>query len=276
MSSERLYRTDGVIVRRRNQGEADRVLTLCTPSGKLDVIAKGARKVNSRKAGHIELFCHSSFVIARSRSSWDIISQVEMMEPHARLREDLLRGTHARYLAELFDRFFTQGEGGQAMFDLLDHALAWLCEDGDLDLIARFYEQHLLGLAGFRPELFHCVGEHGERVSLDPQEQGDETGDRSGRLPYGFDPERGGVLCPDCHEEWKRRPEVVALSPNGLALLQDCQRGPYTTRLRTLQISPTLHTEVERVMQHYITYHLERSVSSGAFLRRLKREGTHP
>jgi DNA repair protein RecO (recombination protein O) len=274
MSSERLYRTEGVIVRRRNQGEADRVLTLCTPSGKLDVIAKGARKVNSRKAGHIELFCHSSFVIARSRSSWDIISQVEMMEPHARLREDLLRGTHARYLAELFDRFFTQGEGGQAMFDLLDHALAWLCKDDDLDLIARFYEQHLLGLAGFRPELFRCVGEHGKGVSLDPQEQGNEIGDRSGRSPYGFDPEHGGVLCPDCYEERKRRPEVVALSPNGLALLQGCQRGPYTTRLRTLQIAPTLHTEVERVMQHYITYHLERSVSSGTFLRRLKREET--
>jgi DNA repair protein RecO (recombination protein O) len=270
MSSERLYRTEGIVVRRRNQGEADRVLTLCTPLGKLDVVAKGARKVRSRKAGHIELFCRSSFVVARSRSSWDIVSQVEMMEPHARLREDLLRGTHARYLAELFDRFFTERDGGQAMFDLLDHALTWLCEDGDLDLVARFYEQHLLGLAGFRPELFRCVGEHDENVPLDPHEL-EESGDRASRVPYGFDPEHGGVLCPECYEKKKRRSEVVALSPNGLALLQDCQRGPYTTRLRTLQIAPTLHAKVEQVMQHYITYHLERSVSSGTFLRKLKR-----
>ena len=104
MSTERLYRTEGIVVRRRNQGEADRVLTLCTPLGKLDVVAKGARKVRSRKAGHIELFSRSSFVIARSRSSWDIVSQVEMLEPHAALRADLLRGTHARYAVELFDR----------------------------------------------------------------------------------------------------------------------------------------------------------------------------
>jgi DNA repair protein RecO (recombination protein O) len=272
VGTERLYRTEGIVVRRRNQGEADRVLTLCTPLGKLDVIAKGARKVRSRKAGHIELFCRSSFVIARSRNSWDIVSQAETVEPHAALREDLLRGTHARYVAELFDRFFTEGEGGQAMFDLLDHALTWLCEDDDPDLVARFYEQHLLGLAGFRPELFRCVGQHDESVPFDTREPAGED-----NRPYGFDPEHGGVLCPDCYDAQqraqKRRPEVVALSPNGLAFLQDCQRGPYTTRLRRLHISPALHAEAERVMQHYITYHLERSVSSGAFLRKLKREG---
>ena len=270
MGNERIYRTEGIVIRRRNQGEADRILTLCTPLGKLDVIAKGARKVRSRKAGHIELFCRSSFVIARSRSSWDIISQVEMVEPHALLREDLLRGTHARYAVELLDRFFTEGEGGQALFDLLDHALAWLCQDDDLDLIARFYEQHLLGLAGFRPELFTCVGteKHEGSTSLRPREPA--TGEK--HLPYGFDPEHGGALCPDCYDRQKRRPEVVALSPNGLDLLQDCQRGPYTTRLRKLHIPPAVHAEVERVMQHYITYHLERNVSSGAFLRKLKHE----
>jgi DNA repair protein RecO (recombination protein O) len=274
VSTERLYRAEGIIVRRRNQGEADRVLTLCTPLGKLDVIAKGARKVRSRKAGHIELFCRSSFVVARSRSSWDVVSQVETVGAHATLREDLLRGTHARYAVELFDRFFTEGEGGQAVFDLLDHTLTWLCEDGDLDLVARFYEQHLLGLAGFRPELFACVGEHQgheKAISLQPRES---LKDDDCKQPYGFDPEHGGALCPDCYEARKRRPEVMALSPHGLSFLQDCQRGPYTTRLRQMHVSPTLHAEVERVMQHYISYHLERSVSAGTFLRKLKREGT--
>jgi len=50
VSTERLYRTKGIVIRRRNQGEADRVLALCTPSGKIEVIVKGARKTRSRKA----------------------------------------------------------------------------------------------------------------------------------------------------------------------------------------------------------------------------------
>ena len=69
MSTERLYRTDGIVMRRRNQGEADRVLTLCTPLGKIEVIAKGARKLRSRKAGHVELFSRSHFVISRVPNS---------------------------------------------------------------------------------------------------------------------------------------------------------------------------------------------------------------
>jgi len=265
VSRERLYRTEGIVMRRRNQGEADRVLTLCTPSGKIEVIVKGARKLCSRKAGHVELFSRSNFVVSRVKNSWDIVSQAELAEPHTLLRSDLLRGTYARYAVELLDRFFTQGEGGPALFDLLDHTLTWLCQDDDLDLIARFYEQHMLGLAGFRPELNACVGEHNRHVSLQPREP---TKDKR---PYGFDPERGGALCKNCYAERGARQEILALSPDGLWFLQKCQRRPYS-RLRTLQITPALYTEVERVIQHYVTYHLERGVSAGAFLKRLRRE----
>jgi len=267
VSTSRLYRIEGIVIHRRKQGEADRVLTMCTPQGKLEVIVKGARKTRSRKAGHVELFSRSNFIISRVKNSWDIVSQAEMIDPHAVLRSDLLRGTHARYATEMLDRFFTQGEGGPALFDLLDHTLTWLCNDDDLDLIARFYEQHLLGLAGFRPELFRCMGEHRKHVPLRPHEPAEENQNR----PYGFDPERGGALCRDCYARRDSRHKIVALSPNGLWFLQECQRGPYT-RLRAQRIAPALHAEAERVMQHYVTYHLERGVRSGAFLQRLKQE----
>ena len=263
MSTQRLYRTEGIVMRRRNQGEADRILTLCTPLGKIAVNAKGARKMRSRKAGHVELFAHSNFVISRAKNTWDIVSQAEMIEPHTTLRSDLIRGTYARYAVELLDRFFTEDEGSRALFDLLNHTLTWFCEDVDLDLAVRFYEQHLLGLAGFRPELFRCVGEHNEQVSLQPHEPDNDQ-------PYGFDPEQGGALCQTCYRKHGRRPQIMPLSPNGLWFLQECQRGPYS-KLRNRQTAPTLHTEVERVMQHYVTYYLERGVGSGRFLRQLKR-----
>ena len=268
MSTERLYRTRGIVMRRRNQGEADRVLTLCTPLGKIAVIAKGARKLRSRKAGHIELFSCSSFVLSRVPNSWHIVSQAELIEPHKLLRDDLLRGTYGRYAVELLDRFFTEGEGGQALFDLLDHTLTRLCEDNDLDLIARFYEQHLLGLAGFRPEIFHCVGEHREHPPLRPREPARDTGS------YGFDPERGGALCRDCYAQSGASQAVVDLSPDALWFLQECQRRPYA-RLRNREINAGLHAEAERVMQHYITYHLERGVRAGAFLQQLKQAKLH-
>ncbi|NLE43505.1 MAG: DNA repair protein RecO [Chloroflexi bacterium] len=265
MGTDRLYHTEGIVMRRRDQGEADRVLTLCTPAGKAEVIAKGVRKVRSHKAGHVELFSRSSFIISRVNGSWDIISQAETVEPHTALRSDLMRGAYSRYVVELADLFFAQDEGGQALFDLLDLALTWLCEDQDLDRVARFYEQHLLGLAGYRPELFLCVGEHSRALSLNIDQRNRST------LPYGFDPARGGALCQACYAASQDRDSTMALSSQGLQFLQDCQRLPYV-EVRSLRISSATEHEIERSMRNYIQYHLERGINSLAFLGRLKQE----
>ncbi len=263
MSGGRLYQTEAIVIGRRDQGEADRVLTLCTPLGKLVAIAKGVRKVRSRKAGHLELFARTHLLIARSRSSWDIVTQAEVIDPHAPLNDDLKRGTYAYYAAELYDRFVAEGEGGEAVFDLMGRMLEYLCREERLDLLARAFEQRLLTLVGFRPEWDRCVGER-EGGACDARLE-------AGSLPLGLDPERGGVLCPACYEAGRERRGVIPLSPSALALLRACQRESFA-RLKERPASPALLREAERVSRHYITYILEQDVRSGTFLRRLERE----
>src|SRR5262245_10220789 len=52
----RVYTPEAVVLRRTDYGEADRILTLFTPSyGKVRAIAKGARRTISQLAGHLEL-----------------------------------------------------------------------------------------------------------------------------------------------------------------------------------------------------------------------------
>jgi len=267
MAKSRLYRTEGIVLRRRDQGEADRVLTLCTPIGKLDAIAKGVRKVRSRKAGHIELFSRSSFVITRVSASWDIISQVETIRPHTVLRSDLLRGTYARYVVELLDRFLTEGEGGQATFELLDGTLAWLCEDDNLDLIVRSYEMRILDLVGFRPELFYCVGNHENRVAL---HMSGGSGTPAGQPRYGFDLKRGGALCPICYKTASRQ-GVTGVTDDVLRFLRACQKTPYPV-LREQPVPPAIHQAVEPILRRYISYHLESGINSLTFLNRLRQE----
>lgn len=70
MSRVRLFSTPAIVLRRADYGEADRLLTLLTPErGKLRVLAKGARKITSRKAGHIELFTQTQVLLARAAPS---------------------------------------------------------------------------------------------------------------------------------------------------------------------------------------------------------------
>lgn len=49
-------RTMAVVLRRTNYGEADRILNLITPDGKVSAMARGVRKARSKLAGGVEMF----------------------------------------------------------------------------------------------------------------------------------------------------------------------------------------------------------------------------
>jgi DNA repair protein RecO (recombination protein O) len=254
VSRERLYRTEAIVLKRSDFGEADRLLTLYTPElGKIRVIAKGARKPTSRKSGHVELFTHAQFLIARGRNL-DIVTQAETIHAFRSLREDLLRASYAYYVAELLDRFVEDGVENRPLFDLLLAVLDWLGASSDLALTARFYELRLLTLSGYQPQLFQCVN---CRATIEP-------------VTNFFAPAHGGVVCPRCYNGGLRDDNgLKAISLNALKVLRFLQTHDYGVCSR-LRLSPGLHRELEAVMQRYITYILERNLKSVAFLRTLR------
>lgn len=252
MPRERTYRTEAIVLRRRDFGEADRLLTLyARDRGKIRVVAKGARKPQSRKTGHVELFMRTRFLIAEARNL-DIITQAEMVEAYPALREDLVRTTYASYAVELLDRFTPEEDRNPHLYDLLAEALRWFAATGQPLLAARFYELHLLQLAGFRPQLFQCVG-CGQPIAEQDQR---------------FSAELGGLLCPGCEAADRRAQPISAAAVKVLRYLQS--RSWET--VHQLQLRRDLHTELEQVMYYYITYLLERDLKSAEFLRRLRRE----
>jgi hypothetical protein len=88
-SRERSFRVEAVVLRHSNWGEADRLVGLFTREmGKIRAIAKGVRKLRSRKAGHLEPFTRTSLLLARGRDMF-IITQAETIKAYMPLREDL-------------------------------------------------------------------------------------------------------------------------------------------------------------------------------------------
>src|SRR5437764_7761795 len=86
---ERVYRTEAIVIRRNEVGEADRILTVYTPHlGKLRIIARGVRKPTSHLAGHVEPFARTTMQLARGQSL-DILTQIETVAAFRHLREDL-------------------------------------------------------------------------------------------------------------------------------------------------------------------------------------------
>jgi DNA repair protein RecO (recombination protein O) len=252
MPRERTRRTEAIILKRTNFGEADRLLTLYTREfGKLKAIAKGARKPQSRKTGHVELFMRTRFLLAEGRDLY-IITQAEMIEAYPALREDLVRTTYASYMVELLDRFTVEEDANRDIYRLLAEALGWLGAADDLRLPTRTYELRLLGLTGFQPQLFQCVS------CNEPVQEQDQF----------FSAELGGLLCPDCRPADRGAKPITAVA---VKVLRYLQTRPWDT-VKSLQLKRPLHTELETIMHAYLTHILERNLKSVEFLHRLREE----
>lgn len=250
----RQFRTQAIILSRRDFGESDRLLTLFTPAhGKLRAIAKGARKSSAKVSGHVELFARSDCLIYKGRNL-DILTQAELIEPYLGLREDLERGAYASYVAELLDRFSADEEEASGnLFELLHRTLARIAEVEDPRLAARFYELQLLDLTGFRPELSECVV---SRQALKPEAQ------------Y-FSQEEGGVVSQAAATRLPAR--LMEIDFDTLKLLRHLQRSAGSWgRVSSLRVTPAQHNGTERIMLGYITHLLERKLESVDFIRRLR------
>src|SRR5512140_1231536 len=116
---ERSIRVETVVLRHADWGEADRILVLYTrESGKIRAVAKGVRKLRSRKAGHLEPFTRVTLMLAHGRDMW-IVTQAETVDAFQPLREDLLLTGYAANVIELLDRFTYEEGENRSLYSLL-------------------------------------------------------------------------------------------------------------------------------------------------------------
>lgn len=248
------YRTRAVILRRRNYADADRILTVFTPGlGKRHLIAKGARKTMSRKAGHLELFTCANLLVARART-WDIITESETVDTFHRLRSDLNGIGRAAYVCELVDAFTAEDDDNSPLWELLLLCLRELNGGSGnrscADLLLRWFELHLLALMGFQPQLFACLG------------CGNELRPRTNFLHI----QAGGVLCPDCGPS---QPGAEPIEPGILKVVRHLARSDWQ-ELRPLRLRPATLLSVESLLHRYLVSVTERRLKSTDFLHRLR------
>lgn len=257
MSRSRVYATEAIVLRRVDQGEADRLITALTPDhGKMRVIAKGARKITSRKAGHIELFARTTLMLAKGKQ-FDVVTQAELIDPHLALREDMQRGAIAHYVCDLIERFAQEDHEDRALYALLADALTWLTTARDVTLTARYVEMRLLVQAGYRPQLFRCAVSD---VALEV-----DGSDLERSTP--FSPADGGALSL-AHARQARGP--MMLSRGALQLLRALQTQPAEV-VDALELTAGYHGELERALQAFMSYVLEGRSRTFALVKQIQR-----
>lgn len=143
----RSFKTEGIIIKRRNYGEADRLLTVLTKNnGKIQVKATGIRRVPSRRSPHVELLNHSVLGLYRGRS-YAILTEAEAIDNFSSIKNNLEKIGHAYHLCELIDGLCPENQENAKVFYLLKNILNNLSLDYPISI--HEFEIELLSILGY-------------------------------------------------------------------------------------------------------------------------------
>lgn len=193
-------RTRGIIIKRFNLGESDRILTIITPDrGKIRAIAKGVRRPGSKLSGYLELFHYNEYMLAEGKNL-DIVTSATTIDNLLGVGQSLKQVGLAYYIAETVDKLIEETQDAEPMFDLIYGTLRSLGEGGaSIEALKSHFEINLLTTLGFRPELNRCV----------------ECGQEIDSSSAWFAPAMGGVLDQQHHTS-----DPTAIELRGEALTQ--------------------------------------------------------
>lgn len=148
----RNYKTEGIIIKRFNTAEADRILTVFTRDfGKCKVRAKGIRRVPSRRSPHVELLNHTMLTLYQNKSNISYLTEAETLNSFQDVKDDLTKVGFSYHLCELIDGLCPENQELSNVYDLFLDTIKKLseCTSGGIAETIHEFEVSLLVALGF-------------------------------------------------------------------------------------------------------------------------------
>lgn len=243
-------KTLGITIKRIDLGEADRLLTIFTYElGKVRAVVRGAKKLLSKLAGHVEPLSETSFQLHEGKSFYTVTG-AELQSSFTTIRDDLSKTGLALSFLESIDSLTAEDEPHMVVYNQLVESLNVL-EESDQSLTDRLLKVHftlkLLSELGYLPELTCCVSCHQPLVPSDNR----------------FSSHLGGVVGAECqHQDF----EAIKLSDTAIKGMRLFLDQPVTVSER-LKVEKGVLRELEDTIENYLHYHVGRELHSANFTK---------
>jgi DNA repair protein RecO (recombination protein O) len=239
-----LYKLEGIVIRSMDYGENNKIIAIYTRhNGKMSVMVRGAKKLNSRFSSVTQLFTYGEFVLFKS-SSMGTLNQAEAIETHRKLRENLHMSAYSAYVVELIDRIVPEFEHNEMMFEQLKASLEAIGDGKDAAIVLHIMEMKMLAVAGYLPQLDACV----------------RCGARDGEMAISI--MQGGIVCNSCSTN---DTEVIRISAAALKMLRLFQRMDLR-RLGTIEVKETTKVQLKQIMRAFMDTYIDIRLKSRSFL----------
>lgn len=149
---QKTYTSEGIILSRKNYSEGDRILVVLSKHyGKVSLLAKGVRKIKSKKRGHIEIFSKLKFSAVHGKGM-DIITEAETIDDFSNIRVNLNKISLAYYFCEVINKITQEDDNSSSIYDLFSLKLEQLKTETKLKKLRIQFIYDLLTKMGYWPE----------------------------------------------------------------------------------------------------------------------------
>ncbi len=231
------YRTQGLIIKKINYREADRIFIIYTQDfGKLKVLARAERKIKSKLRAGLKLFYLSEIEFIQGKNH-KTLTDVILTENFKNIRNDLSRLKIAYKISEVLDNFLTFEQKDEKIWNLLNKTLEELNHRQLLParylLLYYYFLWNFLIILGYKPELYNCCLCR-KKLILE-------------RLH--FSNEEGGIICKKCFKTFNK--SFIEICPETIKILRFILKQNWQT-FKRLNIKEKNKKELKTISNYFL------------------------
>jgi DNA repair protein RecO (recombination protein O) len=181
--------TKAFVLKKINYGDADKIYTLFTrDSGKISAIARGVRKISSKRSGNLDTLNLISVSMTKSGAGFSSITEVKTLESFKEIKSTLEISMKGYYIAELVLKSLEEGHESAGIFDLMNDSLRMFANHKlPPNLVTSYFEIHFMEQLGYQLVFDKCT------VCGRPLSKGWSS--------FRFNFNLGGFVCENCRKD---------------------------------------------------------------------------
>lgn len=160
------FKSEAIVLKRTNYGEADRIINIITPAGKYSVIAKAVRREKSRLSGGIEMFCLSDITLHIGKSDLAVLTSAKMKRFYKGILTDLERIELASEILKKVSKAADLTDN-ERYFSLAKQCLEALDKGSNRYLVEAWFYLNLANVSGEQVNVLYDV--NGQKLQVEQQ-----------------------------------------------------------------------------------------------------------
>jgi len=246
-----IQKSEAILLSKREIRETSSIAQFYTKDfGKIKGLIKGVRGPQARMGFYLHEFAKFDIVFYDKRKS-DIfmITQCDLLNPYVEVAEDLNKRVKAFYIVELVDKFTPLLDKSLEVYQLLEWVLDFMRKERFFDRAIIIFQLKLLESLGFLPMFEHCVNCSNRTVK-----------------DVCFSLRLSGLLCAGCRDTDLQARPISRGAVSSLNMIRRQKRE----RLHSLMIAKSISTELNRLLEKLIAYHLGEHLNTAGFMRQIR------